>query len=61
MQKTKCDMSSKNTCILITGPRSASGSVPHETLRALARSTSLSSLVSIRQVEANLSVLSNEN
>lgn len=33
-----------NTCLLITGPRSASGSIPEFTLRVLARSTSLSSL-----------------
>lgn len=32
------------TCLLITGPRSASGSVPEFTFRALARSTSFSSL-----------------
>ena len=33
-----------STCLLITGPRSASGSVPEFTFRALARTTSSSSL-----------------
>jgi hypothetical protein len=38
------DLKYASTCSLITGPRSASGSVPALTLIALARSTSLSSL-----------------
>jgi hypothetical protein len=34
----------KHTCLLITGPRSASGSIPEFTFRDFARSTSLFSL-----------------